>query len=399
MHYLVSKDAKNKIRVVEMSAGWDDSQHGYVIHRTTYQLGGKQTPQPDIWIYKGKASRTLKEQLNLEYKSNMKKYLDKGYKLLDKPINQYSEEELHQVVGVVVTDSSGFAKHMLAKQADKVKDSSIEKVDTWVVSRKIDGVRCSFYWKDGEVKSASRGGGDYDPSTYQIREHPALIKLLSENPGWILDGELYKHGKSLQQISGAARMEKTAGGCDWLEYYIYDVMIPDAPFEDRLQCLNDITELLNLSFNPEREWEEDELRVQIVPHVLVTGKNKKEQIMELHNQYVAEGWEGCVARDASKPYKYGGRGMEMVKFKMYQDAEFEITGISEGLRPEDMCFTLVTDDGIEFKAKPMGSRELKEQYRANLPNLVGKLATVKYFYLSDDGTPLQPVLKAIRDYE
>ena len=399
MHQLVSKDAKGKVRVVEMSAGWDDSQHGYVIHRTTYQLGGKQTPQPDIWIFKGKASRTLKEQLNLEYKSNMKKYLDKGYKLLDKPINQYSEEELHEIIGVVVTDSSGFAKHMLAKQADKVKDSSIEKVDVWAVSRKIDGVRASFYWKDGEVKSASRGGGDYDPSTYQIREHPALIKLLSENPGWILDGELYKHGKSLQQISGAARMEKTAGGCDWLEYYIYDVMVPDAPFEDRLKCLNVIKELLKLSFNPEREWEEDELRIQMVPHELVKGKDKKKQIMDLHNQYVAEGWEGCVARDVSKPYKYGGRGQEMVKFKMYQDAEFEITGISEGLRPEDMCFTLVTDDGIEFKAKPMGSRELKEQYRADLPNLVGKLATVKYFYLSDDGTPLQPVLKAIRDYE
>lgn len=399
MHQLVSKDAKGKVRVVEMSAGWDDSQHGYVIHRTTYQLGGKQTPQPDIWIYKGKASRTLKEQLNLEYKSNMKKYLDKGYKLLDKPINQYSEEELHEIIGVVVTDSSGFAKHMLAKQADKVKDSSIEKVDVWAVSRKIDGVRCSFYWKDGEVKSASRGGGDYDPSTYQIREHPQLKELLSKNPGWILDGELYKHGKSLQQISGAARMEKTAGGCDWLEYYIYDVMVPDAPFEDRLKCLNVIKELLKLSFNPEREWEEDELRIQMVPHELVKGKDKKKQIMDLHNQYVAEGWEGCVARDISKPYKYGGRGQEMVKFKMYQDAEFEITGISEGLRPEDMCFTLVTDDGIEFKAKPMGSRELKEQYRADLPNLVGKLATVKYFYLSDDGTPLQPVLKAIRDYE
>ena len=123
MHYLVSKDAKNKIRVVAMSAGWDDSQHGYVIHRTTYQLGGKHTAQPDIWIYKGKASRTLKEQLNLEYKSNMKKYLDKGYKLLEKTLNQYSEEELHQIIGEVVTDSSGFAKHMLAKQADKVKES------------------------------------------------------------------------------------------------------------------------------------------------------------------------------------------------------------------------------------------------------------------------------------
>ena len=121
--------------------------------------------------------------------------------------------------------------------------------------------------------------------------------------------------------------------------------------------------------------------------------------MDLHNQYVAEGWEGCVARDVSKPYKYGGRGMEMVKFKMYQDAEFEITGLSEGLRPEDMCFTLKTAEGIEFKAKPMGSRELKEQYREDLPNLIGKMATVKFFYLSDEGTPLQPVLKAIRDYE
>ncbi len=148
-----------------------------------------------------------------------------------------------------------------------------------------------------------------------------------------------------------------------------------------------------------RGWSADELRIQVVPHALVTGDNKKDQIMELHNQYVAEGWEGCVARDVSKPYKYGGRGQEMVKFKMYQDAEFEITGISEGLREEDMCFTLITEDGIEFKAKPMGSRELKQQYREDLDKLIGKMATVKFFYLSDEGTPLQPVLKAIRDYD
>jgi ATP-dependent DNA ligase len=399
MHQLISRDNKGKIRVVEMSTHWDEEQHAFGIYRVTYQYQGKRVEQPPIYIKIGKAARTLKEQVELEYRSNMKKYLDKGYKLLDKILEDYSEDELNEIIGNVVTDSSGFAKHMLAKQADKVKDSSIEKVNCWAVSRKIDGVRCSFYWKDGEVKSASRGGGNYDASTYQIREHPALIKLLSEHPDWVLDGELYKHGKSLQQISGAARMEKTAGGCDWLEYYIYDVMIPDTPFENRLQCLTDITELLNLSFIPEREWQKDELRIQIVPHILVVGANKKKQIMTLHDMYVSEGWEGCVARDVSKPYKYGGRGQEMVKFKMYQDAEFEITGISEGLREEDMCFTLVTEDGIEFKAKPIGSRELKQQYRNDLQNLIGKMATVKYFYLSDDGTPLQPVFKAIRDYE
>ena len=400
MHWFVSRDSKGKLRVVEMSANWDESQKAFGIYRTTYQYGGKRTEQPTIYISIGKASRTLREQLELEYKSNMKKYLDKGYKQLTKNIEEYTEEELNEVVGEVITDSSGFAKHMLAKQADKVKDSSIEKVKMWAVSRKIDGVRCSFYWKDGEVKSASRGGGDYDPSTYQLREHPVLRSFLSTHPDWVLDGELYKHGKSLQQISGAARMEKTALGCSWIEYFVYDIMVPNATFADRYAMLNELAEYLNQEhFNPEREWSKDELRMQVVPHVFISGDNKKDQIMDLHNQYVAEGWEGCVARDVSKAYKYGGRGQEMVKFKMYQDAEFEITGISEGLRPEDMCFTLKTEDNIEFKAKPMGSRELKEQYREDLDKLIGKMATVKYFYLSDEGTPLQPVLKAIRDYE
>ena len=400
MHWFVSRDSKGKLRVVEMSADWDESQKAFGIYRTTYQYGGKRTEQPTIYIAIGKASRTLREQLELEYKSNMKKYLDKGYKQLAKNIEEYTEEELNEIVGEVITDSSGFAKHMLAKQADKVKDSSIEKVKMWAVSRKIDGVRCSFYWKDGEVKSASRGGGDYDPSTYQLREHPILRSFLSTHPDWVLDGELYKHGKSLQQISGAARMEKTALGCSWIEYFVYDIMVPNVPFSDRYAMLNELAEYLNQEhFNPEREWSKDELRMQVVPHVFIAGDNKKDQIMDLHNQYVAEGWEGCVARDVSKAYKYGGRGQEMVKFKMYQDAEFEITGISEGLRPEDMCFTLKTEDNIEFKAKPMGSRELKEQYREDLDKLIGKMATVKYFYLSDEGTPLQPVLKAIRDYE
>lgn len=259
-------------------------------------------------------------------------------------------------------------------------------------------VRCSFYWKDGEVKSASRGGGDYDPSTYQLREHPKLIKLLSEHPDWVLDGELYKHGKSLQQISGAARMEKNAGGCDWLEYYLYDVMIPDADFAQRYKILEQIRQELDLDFNPARVWEDYDLRVQFVPHVYVIGDNKKEQIMELHNQYVAEGWEGCVARDASKPYKYGGRGMEMVKFKSYKDDCFKVVGIEGGLRgAEDMVFILETEDGKTFKAKPFGDREQKQEYWNNFEQKYkGQIGECKFFYYSDEGVPLQPSFKAFR---
>lgn len=400
MDILVTKDNKGKTRVVEISYEWDDAQHGFVIRRKTYQYGGKVTVQPEIWIYKGKVKRTVSEQARLKYNSHLKKYTDKGYKLLPSSIKINNavavEAFVEEHLGNGVTDSNGFKKHMLAKQADKVATSVFDKIKYWYGSRKIDGVRCSFYWKDGEVRTASRGGGDYDASTSFMRHNPKLIQFFEEHPDIVLDGELYKHGKSLQQISGAARLEKDTAGMDWLEYYIYDVMDSTKTFEERLDILHDITDELNLGFNPEREWDDGELKFQIVPQETVVGWAN---IQKLHDKYVGEGFEGIVIRDPSKVYNFGGRTNAMIKVKMYKDAEFEIVGYSEGLRPEDMVFVCKTKEGKEFEAKPMGPRELKWEYLDRMDEIIGKMATVKYFYLSDEGCPLQPVLKCIRDYE
>ena len=400
MDILVTKDNKGKTRVVEISYEWDDAQHGFVIRRKTYQYGGKVTVQPEIWIYKGKVKRTVSEQARLEYNSHLKKYTDKGYKLLPSSIKINNavavEAFVEEHLGNGVTDSNGFKKHMLAKQADKVATSVFDKIKYWYGSRKIDGVRCSFYWKDGEVRTASRGGGDYDASTSFMRHNPKLIQFFEEHPDIVLDGELYKHGKSLQQISGAARLEKDTAGMDWLEYYIYDVMDSTKTFEERLDILHDITDELNLGFNPEREWDDGELKFQIVPQETVVGWAN---IQKLHDKYVGEGFEGIVIRDPSKVYNFGGRTNAMIKVKMYKDAEFEIVGYSEGLRPEDMVFVCKTKEGKEFEAKPMGPRELKWEYIDRMDEIIGKMATLKYFYLSDEGCPLQPVLKCIRDYE
>ena len=378
MDILVTKDNKGKTRVVEISYEWDDAQHGFVIRRKTYQYGGKVTVQPEIWIYKGKVKRTVSEQARLEYNSHLKKYTDKGYKLLPSSIKINNavavEAFVEEHLGNGVTDSNGFKKHMLAKQADKVATSVFDKIKYWYGSRKIDGVRCSFYWKDGEVRTASRGGGDYDASTSFMRHNPKLIQFFEEHPDIVLDGELYKHGKSLQQISGAARLEKDTAGMDWLEYYIYDVMDSTKTFEERLDILHDITDELNLGFNPEREWDDGELKFQIVPQETVVGWAN---IQKLHDKYVGEGFEGIVIRDPSKVYNFGGRTNAMIKVKMYKDAEFEIVGYSEGLRPEDMVFVCKTKEGKEFEAKPMGPRELKWEYLDRMDEIIGKMATVK----------------------
>lgn len=398
LKYLISKSSIGKIRVVYLSTSeeWNEELHGFTIERRHGQLMGKMQNAPTIVITKGKAGRSHREQLALQFNSELSKYLDKGYKEIDKDPELCAESDLLEILGDYKTDQNGFAKHMLAKPSDKVKQESIDKLPYWYASRKIDGVRGGMYWDGEDIHVASRGGENYDCAMQQFRENQELIAFFQAHPDFVLDGEIYKHGWSLQKLSGEARRCETMLGSDDLEFYVYDVMYPEIDFETRLKLLNIVAKSLKLDFNPTREWKPGELRMQIVPHEKVSGYDN---IMNLHNNYVEEGWEGVVCRDPSKEYGFGKRTNAMLKFKLYRDSEFMITGISEGLREEDMCFTLVTEDGIEFKAKPHGTRELKQQYRKDLQQLIGKMATVKYFYLSDEGCPLQPSVKCIRDYE
>ena len=89
----------------------------------------------------------------------------------------------------------------------------------------------------------------------------------------------------------------------------------------------------------------------------------------------------------------------MLKFKKYKDSCFTVVGIEQGLRPfEDMVFVLVTKEGAEFKAKPMGDLAQKIEYTKNFESkYLGKIGECKFFYYSEDGVPLQPSFKAFRD--
>lgn len=358
---------------------------GYEIHRESWQWKGKVVQHPVISITKGKVKRTVEEQAQLEYSAILKKYRDKGYKDIDVDPDTLTEAEIKNILGDTKTDANGFGKHMLAKPVNQVKSATIEKVALWYASRKIDGVRNSFYFNNNEVKSASRGGGNYDVATEHIRTNPKVIQFFQNHPNVILDGELFVMGKSLQQLSGEARRED--GTHEFLlEYWIYDIM-EDLPFTDRLKHLQEYSVELN-----------DIPEIHFVEQIPISGPDKEKQAWALHDAWVAEGWEGCVIRDASKPYKNGTRGAQMIKFKNYKDSCFLIVGKEGGLREiEDMVFIMQTKDGKQFKAKPFGDLKQKEEYWNNFEEKYkGKIGECKYFYYSDEGVPLQPNMKAVR---
>lgn len=393
--YLLGRATTGKFRfaVVECIEEWNEEDHGYVIQRSYGQVQGKTTLSPKIVVDKTKQKRNWQEQYTLQFNSEVKKFKDKGYVEVEKHPNEYTETELSEIFGDVVTNQQNVIKPMLAKQESKLTNRKIlDKI--WYASKKLDGVRCLMYWDGKEVHTASRGGEHYDFSTGHIRCNTELIAFFEANPTIILDGELFLPNTPLQKISGAARMEKEAN-TEWLQYWIYDLYDksdPDMIAEERITLISD-----ELSMFPSSDdWTEDSTSpIWVVQHEEVSGE---EDIWELHNKWVSEGFEGCVIRDPSKPYKPNGRTNDMLKFKRYLDDTYKIIGYELGLRgSEDMVFICELKDGRTFKASPVGDRETKQDYVDNFEKKYkNHLGDCTYFTLSDSGIPTQPKFRTWR---
>lgn len=398
--YLLGKASTGKFRfvVVECDEEWHEPEHGYVIQRSYGQVGGKTTLSPKIIVDRTKQKRTWKEQYTLQFNSETKKFLDKGYVEVEKHPKEYTLDELRAIFGEVKTNQYGVIKPQLAKQADKVTNPKIFDKE-WLISRKLDGVKALFYYKDEVIHTASRGGEDYDAATTHLREYPPLINFFKANPTVILDGELFVRGKTLQQISGAARMEKNAYDCDWLQYWIYDcydTANPDMIAEDRYKFLiNELNHKFGILVYCSIVDDTLEDSIRILEHEYVSGWDN---MKALHDKWVVEGFEGAVITDPSKPYKVGSRCNNLIKIKQYKSEDFTVVGYKLGLRgSEDMTFTCALEDGRTFEAMPVGDRATKAEYVKNFDNKYrGHKAECTFFNYSDDGIPTQPKLRIFR---
>ena len=398
--YLLGKASTGKFRYaqVECDEEWHEPEHGYIIQRSYGQVRGKNTLSPAIIVDRTKQKRNWKEQYTLQFNSEVKKFLDKGYIEVDKHPNEYTEEELGELFGEVKTNQYGVIKPQLAKQSEKVTNPKIFDKE-WLISRKLDGVKALFYYKDGEIHTASRGGEDYDASTIHLREDPRLLAFFEANPTVILDGELFKRGKTLQQISGAARLEKNAYDCDWLEYWIYDCYIADRPETPAIRrygfLFSDLHEKHNILIYESTKDDEVKDPIKLLSHIAVYGWPS---MMLEHDKYVSEGFEGACITDLEKPYKPGSRGNQLIKIKKYKSEDFKVIGYKLGLRgSEDMTFTCELEDGRTFEAMPCGDRATKAEYVENFEEKYkGHKVECTFFNYSDDGIPTQPKARVFR---
>ena len=298
--------------------------------------------------------------------------------------------------GNIPHESDGMFLPMLAHRYDK--HSAKINYPCWV-QPKLDGVRMLARKQTGIVTMWSRKGKIIDvPDKINMQ----LCEMLSE--GQCVDGELYVHGWTFQRIISAVK--KKRADTDLLEYHIYDSPHLTLTFEDRApqyggRYHSDLLHYGSASITFPTYCQSWNIIGDNIKFVKTYSANSKEEFDLYETMMVKDGYEGMMARNHKSTYKFKNRSYDLQKVKRFKDNEFQIIGGKDGSGRESglIIFKCITDDGLEFDVRPKGSHEYRAEQFKNLSNYIGKMLTVRYQELTDDGRPRFPVGIAVRDYE
>lgn len=397
---LYTLDKKGDLRVFKIEIAEDETadEEQYIIVSATGKLGGNLTENNTV-VRKGKQGRSVYGQAEMQATSEWSTKRDEGYKSMNDLLLKAASEDLdissdqtvEQVFKILdITYNTSANWKVLPMLAEKYGPNKKKVKYPALVQPKLNGVRATIeYDKDlQEVFIGSRGGQSYNVPHLKDLLRPLFLV----NQKLVLDGELYVHGKSLQEVSGAVRRKDNVP--DWIEYHIYDIVDPKNPQYSRINKLRNIIEL-SYPGNP------------YIHFVETYEVNSEAEIKSYHDTFVEAGYEGAMVRDYNGKYEIGFRSNSLLKVKEFLDEEFEIIGgeVSEGKSiGESFVFVLKNNlDDQTFKARPTGTELEKMEFYTNIESYVGKKATLRFQERTQGGLPHQGHVRKdsliVRDYE
>jgi ATP-dependent DNA ligase len=370
---LYSLDAKNKVRVFHLKVEDD------LLIWETGLLDGKLTPHTSRCTSKNKGKKnetTPQQQALKEAESKWKKMIER---------DGYTENLPSQM-----PDNPLILPMLLQEfKEDKLKF----EIEGCFVQPKIDGIRCLARMIGGQVVLYSRKRNVHKFMSHIKKE---LFPILSSNPDFILDGELYRHQPNLIQkdkdrfnwiTSSASFGRKVSSENEGqIQYHIYDQINKD-PFSGRISSLKEIIQ------------ESETIRVVETEKIF-----SLEDVFKFHSLFVEGGYEGLVLRDKNGLYRPDYRSPFVLKVKSFEMDEAIVTG--KNLKDGSMDVSTFTweckfEEGEKkFWITPFGTKEeRKEQYLKW--NKEGCLLTFKYQGEIDkkNDVPRFAIAVSFRDYE
>lgn len=252
------------------------------------------------------------------------------------------------------------------------------------VQCKLDGMRCIYNTTTGQI--STRQGKEYNI----VKESGKLFEELQRLPkGLILDGELYTNKLNFEVLGVLRKTKKLTkeefDNLQKIEYHIYDIINKEDIFEQR----NKNIQTLNLSSY-------EKLR-----YVQTYQVKNEEEIKKYHTKFLEEGYEGTMIRNRNSLYKTKQRSSDLLKYKDFEDEEFEIIDytIEKDTSGDDSNLIVwvikipceqLKDGYIKCKVRPMGTKEeRKELYKkceTDFSQFKGRKLWTKYFEKTADGS-------------
>ena len=268
---------------------------------------------------------------------------------------------------------------LIPMKLQNYKDHSKKIKFPCYVQRKFNGSRRTYV--DG--KFLSKIGREEENKVPQIGEQ--LKKL-----GVDVDGEVYSHGMSLQEIRSASL--KPNENTDKLKLVIFDIPDTTLPFEDRLKELLRIQQEVDVYLSHEYTA----ITVE-TPYLL----QSQEELESLFDQVVKDGYEGVVIRNVGSMFESGKKSYQTQKWKPRYDAEARVVGVEKCKNGTGklLCEGADSLNNVKFKCmmkvKRRDGNEYPRMYE-DMKNLIGEWITFSYEELSDKGVPTKPVGELVR---
>lgn len=351
--HLTKQNAKGvtqfwKINVVDCTIHIEWGIENGKIQKNTYTL------------QEGKQKRTKEEQAIFEAKSLIHKKEKTGY------MNKYATHRTqHSPLPMLAKEYKGY---------DTLKNKDI------AIQPKLDGIRCLANVKTGELWSRKQtriDGLEHITNAIKTSSFPEHIT-------W-LDGELYTHGKSFNDISSMVRRTTNfTQESQSIQYWVYDY-IGTKPYQDRIHELHNVNVCNTIVITP-----------TLFIHLL-----NSECLGKYHKKYTIDGYEGTMIRNVHSIYETGKRSSHLLKYKDCCQEEFVVIGFKQKkVINGDVTLGSVMlkdfEESVTFSAAPTMTMAEKSEIWKNQKDYMNQIATIKYFEKTPKGIPRFPRLIGFR---
>lgn len=276
------------------------------------------------------------------------------------------------------------------------------------VSPKIDGIRGIIgpFGDNDSYVSLSRKGLPLYNTEHIVEELAGFAQtFFRRNDVWpVFDGEFYTHGWELS--SSITSTQSKHPEATRLQYHVFDFIT--MPEWIRGQCKAEL-HFRNKILGNVLTYASDS--IVVVPSLLSLDA---EEIQFISSSYVDDGYEGSVLKGAHSLYEFK-RSKAWLKFKPFHDDDLLIVGLECGWMDSNNNFydendprvdtssatkivksLIVERGGVRTNVGSGLSRDQRVQFAQQRNLLLGKIATVRYQRVSNDGALIFPRLKGIR---